>query len=162
MARKRIVFVIVEGISDEESLGVILSRIYDKNEVFIHIMRRDITTENRVTPSNIISKLGNEIREYASSNHYKPADFKEIIHLTDMDGAFIPDESIIDDQNESTIKYSITNIHTCNKKGIEKRNHQKASNLNILCSCKSIWNTPYSLFYMSCNLDHVLHDKLKR
>ncbi len=33
MARRKIVFVIVEGPSDDEALGVLLNRIYDKNAV---------------------------------------------------------------------------------------------------------------------------------
>lgn len=32
VARKKIVFVIVEGPSDEEALGVLLNRIYDKTK----------------------------------------------------------------------------------------------------------------------------------
>jgi len=33
VARRKIVFVIVEGPSDDEALGVLLNRIYDKNAV---------------------------------------------------------------------------------------------------------------------------------
>lgn len=25
---------------------------------------------------------------------------------------------------------------------------------------KNVWGIPYNVYYMSCNLDHVLHDKL--
>ena len=53
MARKKIIFVIVEGPSDEEALGVILNRFYDQNAVHVHIMRKDITSEKGVRPSNI-------------------------------------------------------------------------------------------------------------
>lgn len=43
---------------------------------------------------------------------------------------------------------------------IEKRNEQKSSVLDKLIGCKNIWATiPYRVFYMSCNLDHVLYDK---
>lgn len=45
VARKKIVFVIVEGPSDEQALGIILNKIYDKNVVYVHIAYRDITTE---------------------------------------------------------------------------------------------------------------------
>ena len=65
MARKKIIFVIVEGPSDEEALGVILNRFYDQNAVHVHIMRKDITSEKGVRPSNIFSKIGDEIRQYA-------------------------------------------------------------------------------------------------
>ena len=39
------------------------------------------------------------------------------------------------------------------------RNQQKRDNLYRLRSCGIIWTIPYSLYYMSCNLDHVLYNK---
>lgn len=160
MARKKIVFVIVEGPSDEEALGVILNRIYDNNAVYVHIMHRDITTERGVTASNILSKLGAEIRQYAKDNHFEKGHFKEIIHIVDMDGAYIPNDNVIADPTAQVPIYSVTDIRTYNKQGIEQRNQQKRSNIDKLCSCKEIWGVPYRIFYMSCNLDHVLYNKL--
>ena len=29
----------------------------------------------------------------------------------------------------------------------------------MLSTTQTIWNIPYQLYYMSCNLDHVLHNK---
>ena len=53
MARKKIVFVIVEGPSDDSALGVILSRLYDKNTVHVEITHGDITSESTAKPENI-------------------------------------------------------------------------------------------------------------
>ena len=156
MARKKIVFVIVEGPSDEQALGVMLNRIYDNETVYIHIMRKDITTER----GNMLVKIGDVIRSYANSNHFTKSDFKEIIHIVDMDGAYIPNDNIVEDMSAECPRYSVTEIRTRNKLGIEKRNLQKSSNINWLCSCKEIWGVPYRIFYMSCNLDHVLYNKL--
>ena len=58
MARKKIVFVIVEGVSEQDALGAILSNIYDKDTVWVQVLRKDITSEYGVDPSNILSKLG--------------------------------------------------------------------------------------------------------
>lgn len=159
MARKKIMFVIVEGPSDEEALGVILNRFYDQNAVHVHIMRKDITSEKGVKPSNIFSKIGDEIRQYARENHFEKKHFQEIIHLVDMDGAYIPDENIVEDEEAVKPVYSETEIRTCNKAGIEERNLQKRENIDKLCSCRDIWTVPYRVFYMSCNLDHVLYNK---
>ena len=63
LARKKIVFVIVEGISDETALGIALSQIFDEKSVYVHIMRGDITSRNGVNASNIIAKIGNEVRK---------------------------------------------------------------------------------------------------
>ena len=87
MARKKIVFVIVEGPSDDAALGVILVRLYDKNAVHVEITHGDITSDRTVTPQNIAAKIGNMVRGYARSNHYKAADFQEVIHLIDMNGS---------------------------------------------------------------------------
>ena len=160
MARKKIVFVIVEGISEQDALGAILSNIYDKDTVWVQVLRKDITSEYGVTPSNILSKLGDEVRGYANSNSFKKSDFKEIIHIVDMDGAYIPNENVIEDHNASNPVYSLTEIRTADKPGIEVRNKNKRANINKICSCKELWSVPYSAYYMSCNLDHVLYNKL--
>ena len=112
MAKRKIVFVIVEGPSDDEALGVLLSKIYDKDSVYVHIMHGDITTQAGVNSSNIVSKIGNCVRQYAAQNHYKQADFKEIIHIVDMDGAYAPDSTVIEDAEAVKPVYSVTEIRS--------------------------------------------------
>lgn len=159
MARKKIVLVIVEGPSDDVALGIMLNQIFDKDAVYIHIMHGDITTKRGVRPDNILAKIGNVIRGYAKSQHYKSSDFKQIIHITDTDGAFIPNEKIINDFSSEKIIYESDGIHTTNRQSIIERNHQKSANLRKLKSINQIWNIPYRVYYMSCNLDHVLYNK---
>lgn len=96
MPRKKIVFVIVEGHSDEEALGVLLNRIYAREEVHVEIMHCDITTELNVNSSNVIAKIGDVVKKYAERK-FRPGDFSRIIHITDTDGAFIPDEAVVED-----------------------------------------------------------------
>lgn len=57
MARRKVVFVIVEGPSDETALGITLNQVFDKESVYVHIMHGDITTRNGVTSQNIVSKI---------------------------------------------------------------------------------------------------------
>ena len=159
MARKKIVLVIVEGPSDDVALGITLNQIFDKDAVYIHIMHGDITTKRGVRPDNILAKIGNVIRGYAKSQHYKSSDFKQIIHITDTDGAFIPNEKIINDFSSEKIIYESDGIHTTNRQSIIERNNQKSANLRKLKSINQIWNIPYRVYYMSCNLDHVLYNK---
>lgn len=160
LARRKIVFVVVEGPSDEEALGAVITRIFDESSVFVKIMRCDITTEKGINAGNIISKVGNVIRLYAKDNHFTKNDFKRIIHITDMDGAYISNENIVENTESKKPVYSENKILTRDKQGIEERNEQKRTNLNRLCGCDEIWNVPYRIFYMSCNLDHVLYNKL--
>ncbi len=85
---------------------------------------------------------------------------KAIIHIADMDGAYIPNENIIEDITEKETSYHITEIRTNNKSGIENRNRRKRENLDRLASTQAIWKIPYRIYYMSCNLDHALYGKL--
>lgn len=160
MAKKKVVFVIVEGPSDEEALGVLLSKIYDKNSVFVYIMHGDITTRAGVNPANIVSKIGNDVKRYAKQNHYKQSDFREIIHIVDTDGAYVSNAAIVEDRDAIKPVYSTTEIHTSNPAGIVNRNEIKRENLDRLRSTYQIWKLPYRVYYMSCNLDHVLYGKL--
>lgn len=159
MARKKIVLVIVEGPSDEVALGMALSQVYDKDFIYVHIMHGDITTRRGVSSKNIVAKLGNEVTAYAKSQHYKASDFKQIIHIVDTDGAYIPDDNIMEKENYLDIRYENDGIYTNNKASVMTRNQQKRDNLYRLRSCGIIWTIPYSLYYMSCNLDHVLYNK---
>ena len=157
MTRKKIVFVIVEGPSDDDALGVVFSKFYSKDEVHVEVMHCDITTDIGRTP--IVSKIGNVVKSYAG-HAFKQSDFRQIIHIVDMDGAYIPDENIVEDPDATKPYYSTADIRTCNKVGIENRNRQKRDNLNRLTSISQVWKIPYSVFYMSSNLDHALYGKL--
>lgn len=159
LARKKVVLVIVEGPSDDTALGIVLNQIFDNDSVYVHIMHGDITTKKGVRSDNIVAKVGNVIRAYARAQHYTPKDFKQIIHIVDTDGAYIPDENIIFDLDCKNVSYESDGIHTVDQKGIIERNKQKTANLNRLIGVGEIWNIPYRIYYMSCNLDHVLHNK---
>ncbi len=160
MAKRKIVFVIVEGPSDDEALGVLFSKIYDKDSVYVHIIHGDITTQTGVTSANIVSKVGNCIRHYATQNHYRASDFKDIIHIIDMDDAYIPDSAIKKDETAVKPFYSTNKIHSANPEAIINRNVRKRENIDRLKSTGHIWKLPYGIYYMSCNLDHALYGKL--
>lgn len=159
MARRKIVFVIVEGASDETALGIALNQVFDKDSVHVHIMHGDITTRTGVTSQNIVAKVGNEVRNYARSNHYTAKDFKQIIHIVDTDAAYLPKEKIFEDLQCEQLSYQNDGIHTNDVEKIVSRNKQKCENLYRLRACGNIWGVPYRVYYMSCNLDHVLYDK---
>ena len=159
LTRRKIVFVIVEGSSDDTALGVMLNQIYDKDEVYVHIMHGDITTKNGIHSDNVVSKIGNEIRKYAKDHHYKSQHFKQIIHIVDTDGAYIPNENVILNSEHEEVFYEADGIYASDQQRIIKRNEQKKDNLYRLRETGQIWKIPYRVYYMSCNLDHVLHNK---
>ena len=66
MARKKVVFIIVEGPSDQDALETLLTKIFDSKAVIVKVMHGDITTNLDVTPENIKKKLAEAIKSYAS------------------------------------------------------------------------------------------------
>ena len=161
MARRKIVLVIVEGPSDADSLELYFSKFFDSNTVHMKIMYGDITSKRGINQSNIKARLGNEIKVYAENNHFKAADVQQIIHLVDMDGAFVDDSVIIEDETKDKFLYTLESVIVPHRQVAIERNEHKRENLNTLSSRTSVmWNNiPYKIYYMSCNLDHVLHDK---
>lgn len=158
--KKKIVFVIVEGPSDETALGLFLNKIYNNQKVFIEVVHGDITSQNDVNSSNIVTKINNIIKSYMNNYHVNKNDFQEIVHLVDMDGAFIDDEKIVYDGNCDRTIYSETCIRTDDVENILKRNIRKRGCINRICSLPEINGIKYQVYYMSCNLDHVLFNKL--
>ena len=159
LARRKIVFVIVEGASDETALGIALNQVFDKESVYVHIMHGDVTTRTGVNSQNIVAKLGDEVKTFASRNHYKASDFKQIIHIVDTDAAYLEEDKVIEDKECIELSYQDDGIHTNDVSKVVSRNQQKAENLYRLRTCGKIWGVPYRVYYMSCNLDHVLYDK---
>ena len=159
MTRKKILLVIVEGPSDETALGYALSQVYDREKVYIQVVHGDITTKGRASSSNIVSMVGNEVKKFLDNNPFKPSDFKGIIHIVDTDGAFVPEEVVVDDPKCGKCSYSDTEIRTDSVDRIKKRNAQKRETLFKLISTGKVRAIPYRVYYMSCNMDHVLYDK---
>ena len=159
LARKKVVLVIVEGASDDTALGVALNQVFDKDSVYIYIMHGDITTRKGVNSQNVVSKIGDSVKGYAKSQHYKASDFKQIIHIVDTDAAYISDSNIIEDTTLEEVIYEEDGIHTANVEAIKERNKTKRDNLYRLRTQGKVWGVPYRVYYMSCNLDHVLHNK---
>ena len=160
MARKKVVFIIVEGPSDQEALETLLAKIFDSSAVIVKVMYGDITTDFDVTPINIKKKLAEAIKSYANQFSLKSPDFWQVIHLIDTDGTYAPDDCILENESLDKPIYSTTTITAKKRMNIVDRNQRKRKNTNVLYTCSEIWSIPYSAYYMSCNLDHVLHNKL--
>lgn len=161
LARKKIVFVIVEGPSDQAALGVFLNDFFDKSKVFVHVMHGDITAQNGTIPSNILKRIVDEVKHYITNNSFKKTDIQQIIHIVDTDGAYISQEKVIEDGTVDRVQYFENKIICKRRKDLIDRNHQKSRNMDKLSETFLVWkDIPYSVYYMSCNLDHVLYNKL--
>lgn len=157
---KKVVLLIVEGSTDQDTLSPILKKIFDKCNVRFFITRGDIlvkTEENDITSTNAISKINtcikNEMRRYG----YKTKDMVKVFHLIDTDGAFVPSDRVIFNENEN-LKYYSDRIETKNVDWIKERNEGKKHVAQRLRSTNKIGGIPYSILFFSRNLEHVLHD----
>lgn len=160
VARKKIVFVIVEGPSDDTALGIIFSRIFDKNKVHVEIMHGDITSNFSIAPEKIDHFLTARVKQYAKSMHFQQKDFQQVIHLVDMDGAYISEDLIVENKEAVKPIYTVDGLQTANPQQIKNRNVHKQAKLDKISALNKIWvKIPYQVYYMSCNLDHVLYNK---
>lgn len=99
--KKKIILFIVEGVNDKTNLALCLDQVLSSNTVLFKITDGDITTKYGNSSSNIVARIGNIVKDF-SGKVFKKEDFHEIVHLVDMDGAYIPDERVVEGNIEKT------------------------------------------------------------
>lgn len=157
MARKKVVLFIVEGINDKTCLESVLGKIIDSNEVRFQITEGDITSRNGIDEFKIRNEIGKIVKSFKDKYHLNPDHFMEVVHIIDTDGAFIDDKSIIYADVEEP-QYFDDGIKTRNVDNIVSRNHRKRAIIERMLKISSVLKSvPYSVFYFSSNMDHVLH-----
>lgn len=66
---KKVIFVIVEGPTDEDALSSVLKQIFSSAEVHFHVIHGDITTEDAITANNaksyVAKRIAAEMKKYA-------------------------------------------------------------------------------------------------
>lgn len=157
MLSKKVVIFIVEGITDEISIGYIITKLNKDNKVFFQIVNKDITSDYSSDSSNILNKINEQVKISIGEQHFKKNDIIKIVHLIDTDGAFADEKSIVH-KNTKFVEYDTEHIFTNNVEAIKERNLRKAQILDKLCSTRIINGIPYEVYYFSTNLEHVLHN----
>ena len=157
---KKIILFLMEGVSDCTSLEFIDK--LNKNEMLkFYPTRGDITTKNGINSQNCIKEVNEHLKMFLATNKFCKSDVIKIIHVLDTDGAYIPNEKIFEDENAVRFIYTTTGIIAPSKQAVTQRNENKKEVLEKLLSTPKINSIPYELYYMSCNLEHVLHNKLE-
>ena len=167
MTESKILLFIVEGKSDEASLAPALEQIVDKTTKF-KVIQSDITSDFYSNPSNIerrIKKKG--IKEFLSKNsQFTEKDICGVVHIVDMDGAFASDTLVQKDNTVENVIYEDDKILETDDKyeSFIKSRDNKRNNINALLKINSLklkenHIVSYEMYFMSCNLDHVLHGK---
>lgn len=157
---KKILLFMVEGSSDRTALEYILKKIFSNDQVLFHVIGTDITSDNRTTLQNAIKKVKEQLDIFLGVTKAKEGDILKIIHVVDTDGAYMPIANIIEDKSVNAFVYNQENITGKSTKEVEDRNKRKASIINKLSTTGNICRgaIPYKMYYMSCNLEHVLHN----
>lgn len=94
----------------------------------------------------------------SQNNGLKKTDIKEIIHLIDTDGVFIKPDFVVEYKNYQKTFYTPTSIMTNKRDLIVERNERKSAILNKLYQTNHIGRINYTVYFFSCNLEHVLHN----
>ena len=161
---KKFILFIVEGTNDKREIDALLHTKYfteyrEKYEPYFWTKGGDVTASNGVTSKNIQQKLNDIVLDFRKNgvpySNIKVQDIQEIVQIVDLDGTFIPQNRIIRGDN-SSFMYTDENIITSNVDGARGRNKKKAEILNKLVQIQQIGNVPYSIYFASCNMDHLL------
>lgn len=159
MSRKKVVIVIVEGGTDEACISLILSKLDKNTEFHFSVAHGDITADYKSSQSNIRSRINDIVKNEKSIYKYKTKDIIGVLHIVDTDGAFISDDNIVEDSKYDKAFYDNNIIRISDRRKIIERNALKSSILCKLIATHDINEIPYGVFFMSANLDHVLHGK---
>ncbi len=171
---KKVCAVLVEGPSDKKALYNILSKLFwsINKKVRVYVFHKDITSDNKNNITNIESEIISFIASELGRDKLEISDIYSVIHITDLDGCYIDENNVVYDNTCTNPLYDINNIKTNRVAQIQQRNKQKSKNIDHLLTVKNIKyykyykngkydeiSVPYKLYFMSCNLDHVLYNK---
>lgn len=154
---KEVILFLVEGFSDKEALERIVNALVTEELVLFLVMNGDITSNRTTKRDNVLRRVGEQVKEAMAKYKLLKGDIRQIIHLVDSDGVFIPDNHI-KNGGESGFLYTKKEILAGNCEAAKERNERKAKMLEKLTQTGRLFGVPYRVFYMSCNLDHVLYD----
>lgn len=162
LSMKKLILIIVEGISDKAYLYPIkkMVRARSNRKIEFKVTKGDILVQNGTNCTNIELKVGETIQEYLNLYGLEWDDIRQVVHIVDLDGTFIDTNNIITDtslQKGQTVYFrdKITNL---NRNNIIRRNRKKIDCLEVLYNLDMIkygnkTETPYRVYYFSTNID---------
>lgn len=177
MARRRTLLLITEGTSDANALVAPLQNLLEGVRVGDFQVRCDVTVarlfpagfrrDHGFTPGWDVGRtVDGLVDEYRTRESKSVESLGWIVQLTDLDGAYIPDEAVGQEAGLTGRRYSTTGIVSPDRDATLAELAEKRRCIDFLvdtktdyrrASRKQTWRVPYRLFYMSRNLEHALH-----
>lgn len=154
---KKVILFIVEGPTDVNALSPVLKKIFQNEEVRFHVVHGDFTSDWLVNSTNAIKAVNEHIKAEMDRYGFRHTDIIKVIHLIDTDGALIPSGCVVAGDIER-LCYEENQIISRNPQVTIERNSKKAQVLSRLYPTDTIGKIPYSVYYFSRNMEHVMHN----
>lgn len=177
--RNKIILFLVEGKSEINALETALSATCDAIDptiipYFLLMHDKDRRSGEINVGGDITSKMGVDVTNierlvdelfftpfFKKNSFCFPRDVSHVVQIADTDGAFIPEECVVESQTAEHVMYKVDTIETCRPSQIIERNARKRANLAKLAGLTKIRvqgkPRPYSVYFFSSNLDHYLY-----
>ncbi|WP_285023844.1 hypothetical protein [Lactococcus garvieae] len=170
MTENKYILFIVEGNSDHAFYGEYFNELISNHNLGLEIKVTggDILTKKATNPVNLVK---NAIHEEIKKSKLQVTDFVQVIQICDIDGSFFSEEQFkVDDRKEyydKTYLYSPfgepkiyvrdeeSKVLLLNRWKTKRNNQIILSNQNSINMGSNI-TLPYSLFYVSLFLEHLL------
>ena len=157
-AEKKVLLFLVEGTTDSTSLGLVLSRIVESEDVRFHVLGGDLCYRYRINRQNAARTIMRPVNSFLQRYRLRRKDILKIVHIIDTDGAFIPPTRVFHGGNEHAY-YGSDKIVTLSDDSMRARNEHKTNAAMALSELDTVEQIPYALYYFSRNIEHVLHDR---
>lgn len=159
-----IVVVVLEGSSDKRYLKQPLeSHFRDKYGKTCKLVAvTDLTSDPDITDEEFFPQLRKSIEVGLSSkdnmiNEDVAVMITEVVHVFDIDEAYIDSDHIIEDESKDIFFYTREGVRFNRKSDVEKRNERKQRRIEFLLSQSEIMlfdkTFPYSIYFYSVNID---------
>lgn len=160
---KTVILVVVEGSTDETALALLFSQVFDSSHVVFDITSGDITAKQYLTDEKMRDRVRSRVIEYVKHKPYAWNDLERIVLVTDLDGTFIEDDQVV--FHDAGLEYDLDVIRTNKVREITERNHRKARSIEQLVATPYLTyrkaRVPFSIYFMSRNLEHALHNVIE-
>ena len=161
MAKKKVMLFIVEGPTDETSLSTVLNRIFSSSTVKFQVVHGDILTRDFTSSDKIVAAVWEQVKEFMGSI-YRKSDIAESF-ISPIWTVYSSLMMLL----SRMIRWKLILHHTIQKCKFKRQiapGFLTATSANGTIStdflpAPKVAGIPYSMYYFSLNLDHILHGR---